>query len=43
MAILVSSATIIPENKNENVKIIVKDTNAIRNRILDKLSMVGEL
>jgi len=43
VAILVSSATIIPENKNENVEIMVKDTNAIRNRILDKLSMVGEL
>lgn len=42
MAILVSSATIIPENKNENVEIMVKDTDAIGNRILDKLSMVGE-
>ena len=34
---------VISENKNANAKIIIKDTDAIRNQILDKLSMVGEL
>jgi len=34
---------VVSENKNENVEIIVQDTDAIRNKILDKLSMVGEL
>ena len=34
---------VISENKNENMEIIVKDTDAIRNEILNRLSMIGEL
>jgi hypothetical protein len=34
---------VVSENKNENVEIIVQDTNTIRNEILNKLSMVGEM
>ena len=34
---------VISENKNANVELIINDTDAIRNKILDKLSMVGEL
>ena len=34
---------IVSENKNENVEILVKDTDTIRNEILNKLSMIGEL
>ncbi len=33
---------VISENKNANVKITIKDTDAFRNKILDKLPMVGE-
>ena len=33
---------IVSDNKNVNVDIIVQDTGAIRNNILDKLSMIGE-
>ncbi len=33
---------VVSENKNENVEIIVKDSDAIRKKILNKLSMVGE-
>ena len=31
---------VVSENKNENVEIIVKDTDAIRNEILAKFVMV---
>jgi len=34
---------VISENKNANVEIIVKDTDLIRKKILDKLSLIGEL
>ena len=34
---------VVSENKNANVELIIDDTDAIRNKILDKLSMVGEL
>jgi hypothetical protein len=34
---------VVSENINENVEILVKDTDTIRNEILNKLSMVGEL
>ena len=32
---------VVAENMNQNVELIVKDTDAIRNKILDKLYMVG--
>src|SRR5208337_2494755 len=31
------------ENQNVNVEIVIADTDVIRNKILDKLSMVGKL
>ena len=34
---------VVSENINENVEIFIKDTDTIRNEILNKLSMVGEL
>jgi hypothetical protein len=34
---------VVSKNMNANVEIIVKDTGAIRNEILNKLSMAGEL
>lgn len=34
---------VISENKNANVEITIKDTDLIRNKILDKLSLIGEL
>jgi hypothetical protein len=34
---------VVSENINENVEILVKDTDTIRNEILNKLSLVGEL
>jgi hypothetical protein len=34
---------VVSENINANVEIIVQDTDAIRNEILNRLSMVGEL
>jgi hypothetical protein len=34
---------VISENKNANIELIINDTDAIRNKILDKLSIVGEL
>lgn len=40
---LISWERIIAENKNANVELIINDTDAIRNKILDKLSMIGEL
>ncbi len=33
---------VVSNNKNVNVDIIVQDTGAIRNNILDKLYMIGE-
>jgi transposase len=33
---------VISENKNENMEILVKDIDTIRNEILNRLSMVGE-
>ena len=34
---------VVSESKNENVELIIRDTDTIRSKILDKLSMVGEL
>jgi hypothetical protein len=34
---------VISENKDANVEITITDTDAIRNKIIDKLSMGGEL
>ena len=34
---------VISENKNANIELIINDTDAIRNKILDKLPIVGEL
>jgi hypothetical protein len=40
---LYRKTNVVSDNKNANIEIIITDTDAIKNKILDKLSMVGEL
>ena len=40
---LYRKTNVVSDNKNANVEIVITDTDVIRNKILDKLSMIGEL